>query len=196
MVTQREVAKKAKVSQPVVSMVLNNDPRVSPATRARVEKAIEELGYVPNLMARGLVTRRTHVLSLVTPHLAHESEQFLMPILEGITDGLREKHFILNFSLGHPGEDSRQTIMRTVKQRRLDGIFILSPHEEEAGFLEFLTREKIPFILVNRRHEDPEVVSVSTDYASATRQALLYLTGRGHRKIGLINGPENRPSHA
>ena len=55
-------------------MVINKSKRVNPRTRLRVEHAIKELGYVTNQAARSLVKRSTHVLSLVTPNLQHESE--------------------------------------------------------------------------------------------------------------------------
>src|SRR3990172_7907979 len=83
-VTQRDVANRSGVTQATVSMVVNNDGRVRPETRARVLEAIQELGYIPNLAARSLASRRTRTLAIVAPDLRHEAEQFLMPLMQGL----------------------------------------------------------------------------------------------------------------
>src|SRR6266852_4237128 len=70
-VTIREVASRAGVSPMTVSRVINESPRVSPATRRRVEAVVEELGYVPNRLARGLIRQRTGTLGLIVPDVAN-----------------------------------------------------------------------------------------------------------------------------
>jgi len=193
-VTQKDVARRAGVTQATVSMVISKSKRVNPSTRFRVEQAIEELGYVANLAARSLVTRSTHVLSLVTPDLSHESEQFMMPLMQGLLEGLQDEDFVLDFCLSRRDEDSYETIKQIVYRNRVAGMFILSPHEEETRYVDFLMAEKVPFVLVNRQHENKQVACVAVDYADIAYRAVRYLHQKGHRAIGFINGPENRPS--
>jgi LacI family repressor for deo operon, udp, cdd, tsx, nupC, and nupG len=193
-VTQKDVAKRAGVTQATVSLVINNSNRINPATRLRVEQAIRELGYATNLVARSLVTRNTHVLSLVTPALSADSEHFMMPLLQGILKGLEEEDYLLNYSQGPSGKTTIEAVQKEVKKTRAAGIFIVSPHREESSYLEFLLGENIPFVLVNRRHEDHQVACVAVDYAEIAYRAICHLHRKGHRRIGFINGPPDRPS--
>ncbi len=193
-VTQRDVAVKSGVTQATVSMVVNNDDRVRPETRARVLEAIEELGYIPNLAARGLASRRTRTLAIVAPDLRHESEQFLMPLMQGLVEGLSDKDYFLNLSIRREGEDSRTAIFRTVREKRLDGLFILSPHAEELTYLEFMQESGVPFVVVNRHVEESGVPCVYVDHFLGAKMAAEYLLKKGHKRIACIAGPARRPA--
>lgn len=193
-VTQRDVAAWSGVTQATVSMVVNNDHRVRPETRERVLRAIEELGYVPNLAARGLAARRSRALAIVTPDLRHESEQFLMPVIQGIMDGLGDRDYFLNLAIRREGEDARTALFRTVREGRLDGIFILSPHFEELTYLDFLLESEVPFVLVNRRSDDPAVPCIHVDHMEGARIATAYLLEKGHRSVACLAGPQQRPA--
>lgn len=193
-VTQRDVALRSGVTQATVSMVINNDQRVRPETRTRVLEAVRELGYVPNLAARGLASRRSQTLAIVAPDLRRESEQFLMPILQGLVEGMRDRDYFLNLSLRRRGEDSRSAIFRTVREKRLDGLFILSPHAEESTYIDFMADAGVPFVLVNRQTHDPAIPCVYVDHEDGARMAVEHLINRGHRRIACIAGPERRPS--
>lgn len=195
-VTQKDVAREAKVSQPVVSMVVNNDPRVNPATRRKVERVIRDLGYVPNLMARGLVGGKTNTVSLVTESLKDESNFFgRLAVLEGLDEGLRGKHYVLNVFYVDPEETSRETVFRIVRQHNFDGMFVLLPPTEEPGYIEFLADESIPFVLVNHFYDDPQVPSVSFVNSEVGHKATEFLIRKGHRRIAYIGGPEKETAN-
>jgi DNA-binding LacI/PurR family transcriptional regulator len=182
------------VTQATVSLVINNSNRINPATRQRVEQAILDLGYATNMVARSLVTRNTHVLSLVTPALSADSEHFMMPLLQGILMGLEQEEYILNYSQGPSGKTTIETVQREVKRNRAAGLFIVSPHPDESNYLEYMLGEGIPFVLVNRRHENVDIPCVAVDYADIAYRAIGYLHRRGHSRIACINGPRFRPS--
>jgi LacI family transcriptional regulator len=193
-VTQKDVAKHAGVTQATVSLAINNSTRINSQTRAKVEASIKELGYATNLMARSLVTRNNHVLSLVAPALSADSEHFMQPLLHGILTSLEKKDYILNISLGISGRTTIEAVQREVKKHRAAGIYIVSPHREESSYLKFLQEEGTPFVLVNRRPEDHNIPCVAVDYADIAYRAVRYLNRKGHRRIACINGPEERPS--
>ena len=159
-----------------------------------MEQAIKELGYARNQAARSLVTCSNHVMSLVAPDLSHESEQFIMPLIQGLLEGLREDDFLLNFCIQFPGESASDTLLRTIYKDRVAGVFILSPYTEETDYIDLLQNEKVPFVLENRQHENSEVPCVAVDHADIAYRATTYLYQQGHRRIGFINGPPERPS--
>ena len=117
-----------------------------------------------------------------------------MQLMQGILEGLQEEDYILNFCISHVGESSIDTIKRAVKKDRVAGMFILSPHEEEIDYTDYLRGERIPCVLVNRQHESKAVPCIAVDYADIAYRAMLLLFQKGHRRIGFINGPGHRPS--
>lgn len=193
-VTQKDVARHAGVTQATVSLVINNSPRINPATKKRVHQAIKELGYSTNLAARSLVTRNTHVLSLVTPSLHQDGEHFMMPLLQGVLRGLDSEDYILNYSQGPTSRSTLETVQRELQKNRSAGLLIVSPHKEETSYLNYLLEEKFPFVVLNRRPENVEVPCVAVDYADIAYRAVRYLYRKGHRRIAFINGPMDRPT--
>ena len=96
--------------------------------------------------------------------------------------------------MSRPEESPVETTRRAVFEEQVAGMFILSPNEEESEYMDFLSEAGIPFVLVNRLPEDKNVSCVTIDNADIAFQAIDYLCRKGHRRIGFINGPADRPS--
>src|SRR5262245_48341356 len=106
-----DIALKAGVSRSTVSRVINDEPYVSAATRARVQAVIDKEGFVPNLAARMLVTQRTHVLGIVIPHslLTTFQDAYYYPtLLSGVSEMTLDRGFATLLWWGQsPQEEER-----------------------------------------------------------------------------------------
>ncbi|MED4635776.1 LURP-one-related family protein [Peribacillus frigoritolerans] len=114
-ITIKDVAQLANVVPSTVSRVIANDPRISEITKVRVRKAMEKLGYHPNLIARSLANQSTRLIGLVLPCSSNSLYQnpFFPTILQGLNEGVQEKHYSLLLSTGKT-KDGREVL--TIKK--------------------------------------------------------------------------------
>ena len=189
--TIKDVAREAKVSVATVSRALNGSADVTPATRARIERAAARLRYVPMGAARSLVTRRTQAVGALLPDLFGE---FFSELIRGIDLAARAHGLHLLVSSSHGDADETAAALRTL-QGRVDGVLIMSPHVD-AAFLRKHLADSVPAVLLDsapREHRRPHVNIDNHGGACAMTQHLLAL---GHRHLAFIEGPAgNRDAH-
>jgi LacI family transcriptional regulator len=185
-VTLREVAAVAGVDPSAVSRIVNNDPRlsVSETTRKRVLAAVEELGYRPSFGARGLRTSKTSTIGFVLPNLSNPMYE---PILKGVERAAEEHGYVIILGTHVEGRSAR-TFARLLQEGRVDGLLVASSMLHDDFIREIVEHGPGPVIPVNRRVEGV-VSSVVVDDEGASRKAVDYLCGLGHRTIGGIFGP-------
>jgi DNA-binding LacI/PurR family transcriptional regulator len=181
-VTAHDVAARAGVSQPTVSLVLSGreDVRVAAATRERVMRAAEELGYRPNLLARGLVLRRSFAIGVVVPDLANP---FFLEVVRGAERVAVEAGYAVLLCDGR--EVSTVAHLETLLTRQVDGVIL------DATSLADLPESLLAglnAVVVEDRSE--RLAWVSSDASAAGRLAAEHLLGLGHRRLGLV-GPAN-----
>jgi LacI family transcriptional regulator len=180
--TSSDIAKVAGVSQSTVSRVLNGDPRVARQTRERVAGVIEQLGYTPNAVARGLVTRRTQLVGVVVSDVTNP---FYPELLEAIEHQLTEHG--LKMILSNAGERPEDSYMRVLEEHRVDGIvFTAATIDSEA--VRTLARRRFPIVVANRSVDGVECDSVTGDNEAGARAAAQHLLDLGHRRIGILSG--------
>jgi LacI family transcriptional regulator len=184
-VTAHDVAARAGVSQPTVSLVLNgrSEARVAAATRERVIQAAEDLGYRPNLMARGLVLRRSFALGVVVPDLGNP---FFLDVVRGVERVASESGYAV--LLCDSKEVSPEVHLETLRTRQVDGV-ILDPITATTAGAQVLAELNAVVI------EQPSEAWLwqATDAVGAGRLAAEHLLGLGHRDIAIL-GPAN-PLH-
>ena len=189
MATIYEVAKRAGVSTATVSRVMSGQKNVvSPATRRRVLRAVEQLGYIPNAAAKNLRTLRTRKILVTVPDI---SNPFFSLILQGIEDAAqREGYAVLVGDTQHdPAREDRYDQM--LRRKEADGLIFLGhrlPPEAEQ-FVASAAPRCAP--IVNGCEFSPQigVPSVHIDNAKAAHEAMDYLYSLGHRRIGVVTGP-------
>jgi DNA-binding LacI/PurR family transcriptional regulator len=199
--TLEEVAALAGVSRATVSRVVNGSPKVSPAVRAQVERAVAKLGYVPNRAARSLVTRRADSVALVVsdPHTRFFSEPFFAGMVRGVSAALAGTGVQLLLLIAHDLPDGgRGRLERYVVGGHVDGVLLASLHGDDPlpGTLE---RAGVPAVLVGRpagRGGPPENRGAPASYVDAdnrggARQAVDHLARRGRWRIATIAGPQD-----
>lgn len=180
-----EVADRAGVSIATVSRVLNDGP-VSGGTRERVWRAIGELGYVPNSLARGLSQRRTGTLGLILPGIAGE---FWIDIIAGAEEEAAKHGYYLIVSASWE-EAERASSLRMIMEGRVDGLILIAPELEEEQLLGF-AGQGFPLVLINRRVQANGVRSLIVNNLQGAYRVVSHLVEEhGKRRIGFIAGPE------
>lgn len=181
--TITDVAREAGVSTGTVSHVLNDSRDVSAERRERVIRAVQTLGYVPNLLAQSLRRNRATLIGLCVPHAAFGYFVALSEAFEGLA--AEQGYDILHvFSR----QDSATELHRVETLLRFDiGGLLLLPSWEPAETLERLARAAVPTVILDRPIEDPRFDHVRVDVRPAMRKLALELAARGHRRLAFIS---------
>ena len=188
-ITIRDVAQEAGVSYQTVSRVINDRPDVAPQTRARVQRAIAELGYAPNIIARSLIQGRSNTLGVVGFGL-----ELFGPtrVLTGIEHAATELGFSLLLSILDRFDPERMdSIINDLLSRQVDGVLWAVPgHTSVFEWLaERLGGLAVPTVFLNKR-QDPGQQVVAMDNRLGAKLAVEHLLEQGYRRIGIIKGPE------
>lgn len=192
--TLDEVAARAGVGRGTVSRVVNGSPQVSPGAKAAVERAIAELGYVPNRAARALVTRRTDSVALVVSESEARffGEPFFASIIRGISSGLADTPLQLWLAMAQSAA-GRQRVTQHLTTQHVDGVMLLSLHDNDP--LPGLLHDRgLPTVLGGRpaamlAPDAPPMNYVDVDNAGGARLAVEHLIAQGRRAIGVVTGP-------
>jgi len=184
--TIRDVARESGVALSTVSNALQGRPHVSEATRRLVQEVAERLGYRPSTMARALRMQRSFSIGVLMADIANPT---FPEILRGIEDVLSADQCAL-FLSNTDGSLQRQVLyMHHMLDRQVDGFVLVSQHVDDPA-VQALLDGGPPAVLVHRRSQLREADYVGLDNADSMRQAVGYLAGLGHRRIGFIRGPD------
>jgi LacI family transcriptional regulator len=185
-VTLAEVARRAKVSSMTVSRVVNGSEQVTERTRQQVERAMAELGYVPNRAARSLVVNRLDVLALVVPDL---SNPFFTKLVREAEAAANAAGYTI--ILGNSDEDPAKeaSYIRAISSLGVDGVVLGPSSGESRASVEWLTRRAIPVVLLDRQVEGVAVDLVRGESYEASRLLVEHVIEHGHRRVAMISGP-------
>ena len=185
MATINDVAKRAGVSPVTVSRVINNVGNVSAATREKVELAIEELGYVPSVMARSLRSKRTRTLALMVSDVTNP---FWTTVARGVEDTAQSRDYSVFLYNTDENPVKQQRYLDVVVAQQVDGV-IIAPYDSDAQNLAPLRQRNIPTVIIDRRIEGWDVDSVRGDSLSGAKALVQHLIRLGHQRIAMISGP-------
>jgi DNA-binding LacI/PurR family transcriptional regulator len=187
--TVEEVARLASVSTATVSRVVNGSPNVRPDTRESVERAIDELGYVPNRAARALVTRRTDTIALVVSESETRvfSDPFFPSIVRGISAALADTDLQLLLLMAR-GAPEHAKVERYLQQGHVDGVILMSLHGHDS-LPRVLPEAGVPTVLVGRPRLGERLPYVDADNRGGAHAATTYLFDIGRRQVATITGP-------
>jgi DNA-binding LacI/PurR family transcriptional regulator len=201
--TLEEVAVAAGVSRATVSRVINAVPTVDARIRRAVERAIAETGYVPNLAARSLVTRRTDSVALVIsepPDHKPEAAPFLNrlftdPYIGRVTAGAQEvlRPDGIHLVIIPADPPAHHLVTRYLRQGHVDGVLLISSHEADP-LPKQLVDLNIPAVLSARPGRPVPLSFVDVDQQGGARLAVECLVRRGCRRIATISGPQDMPA--
>ncbi|SCE90848.1 transcriptional regulator, LacI family [Micromonospora coriariae] len=190
--TLEAVAARAGVSRATVSRVVNGSTTVAQPIREAVNRAVAELGYVPNLAARSLVTQRTDSIALVMPEAAtrvFSDDQVFPGIIRGVSQELEaaDKQLVLMLA-GSPAGHHR--VERFTTGRHVDGVLFASLHGADP-LPGTLARLGIPVVCSGRPLGDVPVPYVDVDHVGGVTAAVRHMIDSGRRRIATIAGPQD-----
>lgn len=170
MATMKDVAKLSGVSQITVSRVINSPEVVSDATRIKVEKAMEELDFLPNLAARALAQNNTRTIYLYVPRNIGISDPFTMHLISGVSEELSNANYPF-------------LIKRDMEfNQRCDGIIVMGLDLSEENVV--IDKLKLPAVLFGRTELVIDCVDV--DNVKGAKMMMEHIIANGHRKIGFL----------
>jgi len=164
-------------------MVTRGEEGVSPESRRAVLEAIEELDYRPNLMARGLVQRRTRLFGVMISDLRNP---FFSSVVSGIQDRANELGYQVLFNTGDRDPTLEERAIESLLELRVDGLILASPRVDDPVVAR--AAATVPVVVLNRETTDEATDSVTNDNITGARLAIEHLVGLGHSRIAFISG--------
>ncbi|MFF5289744.1 LacI family DNA-binding transcriptional regulator [Paractinoplanes globisporus] len=186
-ITIVDVARHAQVSTTAVSKVLRNAYGASPAMRAKVQQAIDELGYRPSAAARGL-RGQTYTIGVMIPELRN---LFFADILDGITAQLGDTAYQVLLAPGCNGEKEEARVIEAMIDRSMDGLVLIAPVSSRTR-LNNVARS-VPTVVVGRHGSSTAYDTVTDDDVAGAALVVEHLAGLGHRRIAHIEHHETDP---
>ncbi|HFK6176614.1 TPA: catabolite control protein A [Listeria monocytogenes] len=188
-VTIYDVAREANVSMATVSRVVNGNPNVKPVTRKKVLDVINQLGYRPNAVARGLASKRTTTVGVIIPDI---SNVFYAELARGIEDIATMYKYNIILSNSDENEDKELQVLNTLLGKQVDGIIYMGERISEQLQEEF-DRSPAPVVLAGAVDMENKFASVNIDYKQATKEAVKRFVDNGHKQIAFVSGSLNEP---
>ena len=186
--TLDDIAQRVKVSRVTVSKALRGHPDISDKTARLVRKVAEEIGYRPNIIARSLSARRSNMIGLVVPKIAHF---FFGSVIEGIYNAAFSNNYETILTVSQENPDRERRHLQTLVSMRVDGIIIsVSQGTRDLEIFQWIRKLGVPLLFVDRRPTPaPEgFSSVLVDDKGGTFKAIVHAINIGYRKIACIGG--------
>ena len=184
-ITIKEIAKRAGVSIGTVSRIINNQSfGYSQETYKRVKDIIAETGYVPNRVARSMITKQSYTIGYLVDDI---SNPFFPEIAKGISHVASEKGFNLLLCEGGESAESAEIQLKTLYKSGVDGIITGSYVLSEKN-IDYLLKMQLLFVTLDANMAGDYFYNISVDNYNGARTIVSYLVSRGHRKIACITG--------
>lgn len=190
--TIKEIARRLAVSPSTVSRALHDHPGIGLRTKLQVQKLAAELDYEPNQTAIFFKQRKTFTIGVVLPNL---KEEFFSEAINGIEEVATQHKYSVLISQSKDDIERERQIITTMKNNRVDGIIAsLGANTTTYEHFSALKKYGIPLVFFDRVPTLPEFNKVYSNMNSGTREAIEFLIEKGHRRIGVLNGPEKMRS--
>jgi DNA-binding LacI/PurR family transcriptional regulator len=178
----KDIARLAQVSHSTVSRALSGSSLVSPETAKKIRRIAEETGFRASVVARSLATSRTATLGVVVTSI---SDPFVAEVVNGIEDEANVNDYSVFLANCHADPGRELKVVQSFEDRRVDGIVVTASRVGSLYGSQF-ERMRIPIVLLNNQHPSHYAHSVMIENFEASRGAVAYLVGLGHRRIAYI----------
>ena len=190
-VTLSDVARACGFSVSTVSIVLSEAPlsqNVAASTRKQIRAMAQQLGYHPDAYARSLRRRRSQTVAVLAYDL---SDPFCIPTVRGIQAGLHPAHYVPLLMDAQTQRRLFDSYLKMVLERRAEGVIVIASWIfEEANLLSDIEKNNVPIVILGRDLTARNISSVLVDNEAGGALAMRHLAELGHRRIGVIRGPE------
>lgn len=186
-ITIKEIARRLAVSPSTVSRALNDHPTIGMATRLKVKQLALELNYERNQTAIFFQQGKTYTIGVILPEL---SEAFFSSAISAIEDAAYKRNYTVLLAQSHDDEQKEKQLVEKMKNHRVDGLLV-SVAKTTSSFEHFdrLSQYNIPVVFFDRIPPVGNTHFVACNMVTGTIEAVSYLLRKGHRTIGMINGP-------
>jgi LacI family transcriptional regulator len=186
MPTIRDVASLAGVSVGTVSKVLTGSGQVGDERRTRVQRAIRELEYVPDPLARSLKTRQTRMLGAIISDITNP---FYPQLVRGAEDAAMKRHFLLITVNTDDRAERERELVSLLLARKVDGLLLVSsPHATDRSHIARAQKQGIPIVALDRLPEGVALDAVLVNNLRGARMCMHHLLRQGHRRIAYLGG--------
>ncbi|NWF89338.1 MAG: LacI family DNA-binding transcriptional regulator [Ignavibacteriaceae bacterium] len=181
-----DLAKKLKVSKVTVSKALRNHPDISEETKVRVRELADKYGYVPNFMAKNLSARKSNIIGLVIPKIAHF---FFGSIIESIYNTAFENNYETVITVSQESAEREKKHLQSLLSMRVDGLIIsITEQTKDCSMFEKIIESKIPLVFIDRVPPIKNVPSVTVNDKGGAFSAVNYFIKNGITEIGHVGG--------
>jgi len=190
-VSIKDIARVAGVSYSTVSRALNNSPLISQEVRTRIQTLAHSMGYSPNALAQGLLSRRTHSIGVI---ITTVSDRFFVDVLKGVEEVAKAADIGVFLAVSNNDPDQEIKIIENFNRRRVDGV-IVAASRLDSDYANRLEQIHIPIVVVNNQAEGnyQNLYSICVDDYAGGRLAMRHLLELSHQRIGYL-GMSNRPA--
>ena len=186
--TIKQIASRLNISASSVSRALHGHPSIGLRTKMRVAQLAKEMDYEPNQKAIFFQKGKTFTIGVILPEL---SEAFFSSAISGIEDTASKNNYSVLIGQSHNGEEREKEIVNMMKKYRVDGLIIsMAKKTVNYDHFEMLKKNGIPIIFFDCIPNLVNINYVACDMQEGAGQAVKFLLKKGHRAIGMINGPE------
>jgi LacI family transcriptional regulator len=186
--TLRDVGRIAGVSAMTVSRVINGRDGVDGETQKRVEDAIQALDYVPNRIARGLLSHKTQTIGLIVPDVANP---FFAPVVRGAESAARKAGYRILLCNSEGDLRLEREYIEDLVSHRVEGLMLAPASDRSRSSILTLLRGSFPLVLIDRALPDVECDLIVTDNVNGARRLIEHLISVGHRLIAHITDAED-----
>jgi LacI family transcriptional regulator len=186
--TLHEVGIRAGVSAMTVSRVVNGRGGVDMETRRRVEEAIQALDYVPNRIARGLISQKTQTIGLIVPDVVNP---FFAPVVRGAESAARKAGYRVLLCNSEGDLRLEREYIEDLVAHRVEGLMLAPASDRSRSSILSLLRGGFPLVLIDRALPDADCDLIVSDNANGARRLIEHLIGIGHREIAHVTDAED-----
>jgi LacI family transcriptional regulator len=186
--TLHEVARKAGVSAMTVSRVVNGRGSVDSETRQRVEEAIQALDYVPNRIARGLISQKTQTIGIIVPDIVNP---FFAPVVRGAESAARKAGYRILLCNSEGDLRLEREYIEDLVAHRVEGLLLAPASDRSQSSIQSLLRGGFPLVLIDRALPDADCDLIVSDNAHGARRLIEHLIAIGHREIAHVCDAED-----
>lgn len=188
MVTLCDVAKKANVSNTLVSRVVNNKPGVSPKTREKIISIMNELNYRPNALARSLVLQKTETIGIVMDDLR---SPYFFDLIKAFEKAGEDSGYNVLFCSGNSKKSIKRKYIKFFTEGRVDGLIIYGSYGDDEDLIKELSISNFPFVLIENEIKGLNINNVLVDNFKGAYEATCHLIKKGYKDIRHFTGDMN-----
>lgn len=181
-ITIKDVAKQAGVSISTVSRVINDSKPVTDEVKQKVLDVIKETGYIPNPLARSLVTKKSQLIGVIVPEV---SDSFVNEILNGIEEVAKMYDYEILLANTYSNKEQELKSINLLRAKQVEGIVMIS-WKVEQEHINYIQNSGIPATYISKTARNYDIHTVSTSNKEATYDMTRYLLEKGHEKIAFI----------